>query len=156
MNPDIEVIAYEPEHAVEILARPHDVKNVKANPDFEAWAKVNALGPAWTGRRISDGKILACAGVRILWPGCGEAWAIFCDPEVVEYKYKKEAYVYILTYLKRVIEDYDLRRVQALVRADIPIAVKYIEQLGFEREGLLRKYGREGEDQYMYALILEG
>jgi len=152
MNPDIEVIPYLSKHALEILVRPHDEKNVKESKEFETWAEANANGAAFTGRRISDGKILACAGVRILWPGVGEAWAIFCN-EIGSYK--KEAYIYVLTYLKQIIEDFKLRRIQAYVRADVPIALKYIEQLGFQQEGLLRKFGRDGKDQYIYALILE-
>jgi len=152
MNPKIEMIPYDPQHAFEILVRPHE-QNLKNSEDFKKWAEINANGAAWTCRRLADGKILACAGVRILWPGCGEAWSIFCD-EIVSYK--RDALVVTLNYFWRVIEDFKLRRVQAYVRADVPVAINFVEHLGFKREGLLRKFGLDGEDQYIYAVILEG
>ena len=153
MNAKIEIIAYEPKHSFEILVRPHDEKNVKNKEEFKTWAEANAHGAAFTARRISDGKIIACAGVRILWPGCGEAWAIFCN-EI--HRHKIEIHKNITAYLKIIINDFKLRRIQAYVRADVPVAVDYIEHMGFEREGLLRKFGLDGEDQYIYAMILEG
>jgi len=151
LNKDIEVIAYLPEHAREILVRPGDL-HVKQNEEFIKWTELNSKGGAFTGRRISDGKILACAGIRILWPGVGEAWAIFCD-EVGSYAF--EAYAYIATYALQIINDFNLKRIQCFVQADNALYVKYLENLGFRREGLLRKFGRNGEDHYIYAIILE-
>lgn len=151
MNPKIEMIAYLPQHAIDILVRPHE-EGLKINEEFKKWAEINANGAAFTCRRISDGKIIACAGVRIIWPGCGEAWALFCD-EIVSYK--KDSLVITRKYLWRIIEDFKLRRVQAYIRADNPAAINYVEHLGFKREGLLRKFGMEGEDQYIYAIVLE-
>ena len=46
---------------------------------------------------------------------------------------------------------YKLERVQATVLKENKKAIKWIEFLGFEREGLMRKY--VGGDHYLYARI---
>jgi len=45
-----------------------------------------------------------------------------------------------------------MRRVQALVHPDNPASVAVLERLGFEREGLLRRYRPGGEDRIMFAI----
>jgi len=149
IDPDIEVIAYEPKHAIEIKVRPHD-EALKGSEEYAKWAEINAIGGAFSGRRKSDGKIMACAGIRVLWPGVGEAWAIFSDE--VE-KYPKEAYVLVAHFALQLIKDFGLKRLQAYCDTDNPLAVKYLENLGFKREGLLRKYARDGKDQFIYSII---
>ena len=46
---------------------------------------------------------------------------------------------------------YKLQRVQATVLKENKKAIKWIEFLGFEREGLMRKY--VGGDHYLYARV---
>lgn len=45
------------------------------------------------------------------------------------------------------------RRTQVTIRAGYPFLIKWIELLGFEREGLMRKFGPEGDDYYLYARV---
>lgn len=55
------------------------------------------------------------------------------------------------------IEHYEkthgVHRTQTMIRTGFPFLVKWIELLGFEREGILRKFGPEGDDYFMYARL---
>jgi ribosomal-protein-alanine N-acetyltransferase len=48
--------------------------------------------------------------------------------------------------------DLGLRRVQALVHPDNLASMAVLERLGFEREGLLRRYRPNDEDRIMFAV----
>jgi hypothetical protein len=50
----------------------------------------------------------------------------------------------------------DCRRLQVMTLKDHDIAHGWIEALGGQREGLLRCYGRGGEDFYVYAWVRNG
>jgi hypothetical protein len=47
----------------------------------------------------------------------------------------------------------NIRRTQVTIRAGYPFLIKWIELLGFQREGLMRKFGPEGDDYYLYARV---
>ncbi len=48
-----------------------------------------------------------------------------------------------------------LRRLQIVVDVEREAAVRWAEFLKFEREGVMKKYGPEGHDYYMYARTYE-
>ena len=69
--------------ALRILVRPEQY-NKKQIAGFEKWAKINKEGgPAYSA--FYGDILLACAGVRVMWEGVGEAWAIF-SREIVNFK----------------------------------------------------------------------
>ncbi len=45
----------------------------------------------------------------------------------------------------------DFQRVEAYVDPEFPQAIKWAEMLGFEREGLMKRFTPSGQDQYLYA-----
>lgn len=55
-----------------------------------------------------------------------------------------------LTRIRPIVER-DCRRLQVITHTEHDIAHGWIEALGAKREGLLRSYGRNGEDFYVYA-----
>ena len=73
------------------------------------WAVRNeTLGPAFTG--VKDGKIIGCGGVRIIWPGVGDAWALFhsdCNKD------KFFIFRHCKRHLDKIIKDNNLHRVQS-------------------------------------------
>jgi len=144
----LDIIPFEPEH-LKLMAVREEEADVKAHKDFTKWAEANHTpGTSYSG--FYEGRLLGCAGVRILWPGVGEAWAQF-SPEIINFG--KEAYVYVGEYLKKIIEDNNLHRVQGNVDSEFLIAHKYIQNLGFKIEGKMLKYGPTGRDHYLYALV---
>jgi RimJ/RimL family protein N-acetyltransferase len=147
----IEVIPYEPEHAFLILER--NVRDadlyLTSLPDFEKWCiawKQN--GPAYT--QIIEREIVMCAGVVLLDWRRGEAWTLLSS---LFYLYKKTCFKTIREYLSHIIGQYQLRRVQTLIRPDMLPNQRFVEHLGFEKEGLLRMYGPNGEDFIMYGRV---
>lgn len=45
------------------------------------------------------------------------------------------------------------RRIQIEVRKDYTGGQRWAESLGFQQEGLMRKYGPDGSDYYLYARV---
>jgi hypothetical protein len=96
---------------------------------------------------IEDDKVLACGGAIKLWDGMAEAWFTLADDMDLP----------VFTICKAVKEYIDslignpYRRLQATVKRSDEKAIRFIEWLGFEREGLLLQYGVEGADYYIYA-----
>lgn len=58
--------------------------------------------------------------------------------------------------IEHYIQVLDLVRVQTSIRASKPLLVKWMKVLGFEREGLMRNFGPEGDDYYLYARLTDG
>jgi RimJ/RimL family protein N-acetyltransferase len=73
----------------------------------------------------------------------------------VFYKYYRTVYKFVKKFLAEIIEHENLSRVQALIHPDYEDAHRFIEHLGFEREGLLKRFGPGGEDLFMYSRIGE-
>jgi hypothetical protein len=118
-------------------------------PDLEDRAKMYANGPSYTG--IIDGEVAICAGVVILWPGVGEAW-IAAAPLV--YQYPLFLHRNVTRMLDRIIAEYNLHRVQAIVTHDFVRGQRWIERIGFKREGMLTQYLPDKTDCIRYARYL--
>lgn len=115
---------------------------VKGYPDLKP------SPPCKTG--LVDGRIVGLGGITILWDGVGEGWLILTKDVLTR---KVESYRCIYRLMLKLIEENKLRRIQAHVRTDFRQAIKMIEALGFEREGLLREFCPDKCDVYMYARI---
>ena len=53
----------------------------------------------------------------------------------------------------RVAKENNIVRVQTAIRKDFVQGQRFAEWLGLENEGLMRKFGFDGTDQYRYARI---
>ena len=93
--------------------------------------------------------VLGCAGVVTLWPGVGQAWAIFSDRLLAQPTSLTRG---TARALDRIAAAQDLRRVQATVRDGHGAGARWLSFLGFELEGLLVNYGPGGSgDYWMYG-----
>jgi len=117
--------------------------NMKARAQEVADAKI-----AWTV--FHDGNPALCFGINPYWPGMAEAW-------MIPSQYALDRGLRLTRGAKRFFDTIgatlDLRRLQIVVCVDREKAVQWAEFLRFEREGLMRRYGPEGSDYYMYARI---
>ena len=52
------------------------------------------------------------------------------------------------------IKDNNIHRLQCVVKADWSEAQKFIEFLGWENEGFMKKYSKDGEDYFRYAKVI--
>lgn len=90
------------------------------------------------------------SGVFILWPGVGEAWSAVSD--LVE-RYPLFYTKTVRTYLDQIIQDYRLHRLQAQVVAYHTRSLLWVKLLGFKLEAVLKQYGPNREDHYLFARL---
>ena len=51
------------------------------------------------------------------------------------------------------VAEWQLHRVEGYVREDFDIGIRWAETMGFEREGLLKKFGEDKSNSYLYARV---
>lgn len=97
-----------------------------------------------------NGILVFVGGIVPKWTGVGEGWLLVDKalPILVQ-PYKKEFFIgfnYYMTLL-----GYD--RIETSVLKGFDQGIKFIEGLGFEKEGLMKKYGPDGKDYWRYAYL---
>lgn len=127
------LVPFDPEHVrmMEVASEPW----LGTGDELVRYAQAGRMGPAWTG--IADEGPVGCAGVRILWKGTGEAWALFTP---LLWKYRFSVQKAVLRYLDSIEREYGLERIQAQVDESHPRALEWAHSLGFEEEGLMMYY----------------
>lgn len=95
-----------------------------------------------------NGKPIICGGVVDLWAGVGEAWMLVSETAK---QLRYTSIVGIKEFVDDVFKDY--HRLQAIVDCENYEGIRLVEWLGFDREGMLRKYSMNGRDQFIYARV---
>lgn len=126
-----------------------DVYDIDVGYEFDRSLLVE--GQRTVGKTLErDGEILATAGVHLMWNGVGEGWALV-SPKV------EENGLVFARYAKKMISDIiksnNLTRVQATIHGSDTVAAKFASWLGFQNEGVMRKYGVNGEDYVRVARV---
>ena len=144
------LIPFKKEHLHEIDLRPFDEQVVMGVPKaFDLIALQAQKGIAYTGVN-DEGKIIAVGGVVILWEGVGSGWVLTSD---LLLKYKTWTHRNIKQILDITIDTQKLHRIESIILKDHCVSQKWAERLGFESEGLLRKYDSNKSDYYLYSRI---
>lgn len=104
----------------------------------------------WNKTLIIDDEIIGVGGIVIFWSGFGEAW--LCLSKNVE-KHKVKFVLFLKSQLSFALKDLNLIRLEINVRTDYPESQKLVEALGFQFEGIRRKYLPNGKDAYLYAIV---
>lgn len=113
---------------------------------FIQTASQDEKGPsAWTA--LVDGRVYISAGIYLLAPYMGEAWSLISEefsqaPKSVKIKIIKE--------LRKGIQRSDLQRIQANTEEDFTEARRFLEFLGFRKEGIMENYTAKGENSVLY------
>lgn len=97
---------------------------------------------------VTDEGIIAVVGGTLLWPGVMELWSVTSN------KISRHPISYtrtVRTLIQSFQKSLSIRRFQSVIRFGHPELIRWIEALGFEREALMKRYGPEGADYYMYA-----
>jgi len=104
-------------------------------------------GPSWVME--DNGGLLCAFGAAFLWSGVCEVYFNLIE---------KRHIISQLRTVKRFLDEqgkkYNVRRFHATVKCDFDIGKKFIEFLGFQCEGKLRKYNPDGSDAYLYSRIV--
>lgn len=125
-------------------ASTNDVRTILETPEIDMLLARNAR------TFLVDGKPEGVIGV---WPynvQSGTAWAVFSDEATKNGVALARG---TRRWIEAVEERDNLCRIQAFIDSDNEIAIHWIEKLGFEREGLMRKAGHDAKDMWLYARI---
>ena len=139
----ITVEPYQVAHGIEIMGDPSPMCR-------EILKKYAEAGPAYTGR-LADGRILGCAGLMVQAPWVADGWML---PTPLIGQYPIAFHKLVKDSFGILVKSLGLRRVQVAVDASMPRRCVWIERMGFQREGLMRRFGSLGEDMYLYALLI--
>ncbi len=118
---------------------------------YHHMAQMRVQGMSWSAE--VDGRIVASAGLVPLWQGVAEAWMISAD-DVGRHQVKVARQ--IRTMFDDVMCQRGIYRAQANIHHKFEKAIRLAEWLGFEQEGLMRRFGIEGDDYFRYAKVLDG
>jgi RimJ/RimL family protein N-acetyltransferase len=152
MDKKLHIIPYTKEHGQFILSCQMNHKVLEADRQFinvEGNAKnLEQDNLAFTGM-INNQPIFA-AGMKMVWGRVAEGWVIatseiWKNPLGVARAIKKD--------FARVAREHNIERVQTAIRKDFKQGQRFAEWLGLENEGLMKKFGFDGTDQYRYARI---
>ena len=125
-------------------------KEYRADQPVAVWAQGHFLaGPAFTAR-APDGDIVFMIGVHRIWPGVGEFWCV-AAPGISQHPHVLVTGRELFLRLSA-----GHVRVQATVNHKHEEGVRLVEHFGFRPEGLMRRYGPNGNDFIMYSIVREG
>ena len=105
-------------------------------------------GPAMTG--FVDGNPVCIAGITMMWDGVGEAWALMASGFE---KHKFFIHRNVIRFMHKEIIINNIKRLQAAADIKHEKAIRWLEHLGFEVEGIMRKYFN-GHDYLRFARII--
>lgn len=105
-------------------------------------------GLSFTG--IVNDEVVGCGGVRVLWPHVGEVWMML-SPKVNSYPVA--TWENIKDGFEKIIEENDFARLQGWCRKGFVKAHTVFRHLGFEPEGMARKYTPDKCDCILYSLV---
>lgn len=137
------VITFEPEHISGIAPQAAQAQWV-SRTSAQYLLNLKAMGPAFTG--IIDGKPIGSAGIIRTGFGAGLLWAYLSDCG---------HFIRIHRSALRLLDMFDdFRRIEATTECTFANGCRWLEMLGFEFEGVMRKYGPDGADHARYARLV--
>lgn len=145
---NLTVSAFVPNDYVEALRACGPSAAVTTPRPLEVGLLYARYGPCFTIRR--EGEIAAVLGLMIPWDGHADCWALLTP---LGLRHGALIHRTTILYLRRLIRDYKIRRLQADVIATFAAGRRWLEHLGFHEEGLMPSYGPQGETFARFAWI---
>ena len=97
-----------------------------------------------------NGRPVAIFGLLIQWRGVATAWSV-TDDRIEDAP--KDFHKVVLEMIEEYTRVFHIWRLQFNVVANYRQGVKWAEALGFENEGLMRKFDPKGRDYYRFARV---
>jgi len=122
----------------------------KSPAQLQEWKNI-IQAQAMAGTAITaylHGRPVACFGFLPLWTGVAEMWLLI---EERGRKYGKSLTRAAMTVRDFAVLSNNLHRLQITVRCGDIRAVKWAQAIGFDQEAVLRKYGPDKSDFYIFA-----
>lgn len=100
-----------------------------------------------------DGEVLCILGLIQGHRGFAEVWSVtseeICHSPVAFHKR-------VISVLEHFEKEFDLHRIQMTVKESHVEGSRWAESLGFEREALMKNFGTEQENHFLYARFRHG
>ena len=152
MDNTLHIVPYTAEHGQFILSCQMNHKVLEADRNYiniEGNAKnLEQDHLAFTG--LVGKKPIFAAGMKMVWGQVAEGWVIATQDV---WNYPLSVAKAIRKDFARVAKENNIVRVQTAIRKDFIEGQRFAEWLGLENEGLMRKFGFDGTDQYRYARL---
>ena len=152
MDNILHIVPYTAEHGQFILSCQMNHKVLEADKNYiniEGNAKnLEQDDLAFTG--LVGKKPIFAAGMKMVWGQVAEGWVIATQDV---WDYPLSVAKAIRKDFARVAKENNIVRVQTAIRKDFEQGQRFAEWLGLENEGLMKKFGFDGTDQYRYARI---
>lgn len=97
-----------------------------------------------------EGEVVAVVGLVRSWTGVAELFSITSSAVL---KNPISYHKLILRLIEQHVEVLELHRVQFVVKSNFDQGIRWAKSLGFTAEGLLRKYGQDKTDHWMFARV---
>ena len=143
------IIPYTAEHGRFILSCQMNHKLMDKDAQFDGDA-MNLVQDHLSFTGMVGKKPIFAAGMKMIWGQVAEGWVIASSDM---WKYPLGVAKAIKKDFARVAKENNITRVQSAIRKDFKQGQRFAEWLGLENEGLMKKFGFDGSDQYMYARI---
>ena len=145
----IEIVPFTGEHAKQILELGMNDVALELKPEHRKYVvDIEDIGMSFTG--LLNNKPVAAGGICYLWDGVAEGW-VLASRDIFKYP------IFCAKTIKQrtdlLAKNNKLKRIQTAVKADSDTAIRFAERLGFKREGLMKNYGPDGADHYLYAKV---
>jgi len=115
--------------------------------DPEYGPSLQNAGPCFSA--LEGDEILACSGIVKQWDNRAIAWALISGNA-------GNQFVRIHKAVKRFLDSTEFNRVEAYVDANFDAGHRWIQMLGFSREGYMREFMPDGHDAVLYARLKNG
>lgn len=90
-------------------------------------------------------------GHVVISPGVAECWSLIGEE-------MKEDSFFLTRFVSRYVDSlmalYKWRRFQCVVDSNYPDHERFVQLLGFQKEGLMRKLGPMGQDMWLYSRVV--
>lgn len=142
-------VEFHVEHLRLFQPRAQDAEGIFSIPGFFERAEMYQTASKEAGTFLHAGRILFCAGHIELWPGVAQVWMF---PSVYVPEQPMDFCKTLKYYIDQIIHDHDYHRVETTSPED-DFHTRWMEWLGFEKEGVMRQYSNTRTDYGMYARV---
>lgn len=147
---DVKIIDFDPKHFDCMAIRQKEKDTIFSLPDIASRYEKMASASVQAFTFVVDGRILFCAGFVVLWEGVADFWMV---PSVYTKDYPFVFYRLVRRYLKVIPKTFRLHRMQT-TSYDDAFHEKWMQKLGFEKEGVMKQYLHTKENMGVYGRIL--
>lgn len=146
MTLDVKIVPFEQKHFDEINLRQSDFANFDKDKIKEI---VKELSQDNAFTLLIKDRVILFGGIYSLHKKAGEAWLV-CAEEIKYYP--RTSARTVKRHILNMMETLDLSRLQTKNNVN-ELHNRWVEWVGFQKEGILRKFDELGNDIIMYSIV---